>query len=439
MPAPSTVPATDLLSQLIDGMNTAAGSMTGALIPAGTSLMATLLAAVIAYQGLMMMLQYTSAMEVVASFIHKSIFFSIAVLLFDNYETLFGVHGALMQTFDSISGQLNNGLIFRNQLSNVGVKVIETIMALFNDPPEKTSAADSGFWDSLTQAFDTIKVLPLITGLVAFIFKLVAAFFMIIAGVVLLGQMILANIMITLGAALGPVLIPWIVWEPAAFLFSGWIRFMIIAGMWQVVGSAMFTIVQGVFTKSATMMSTAVASGELMTIYSVGSAIILMAMISAYLMMKIPDLAQAIIGGGGAEGLSMRSFHPASAAAGKGWGAAKATAGGSKAAAGSTYRSAFNGYAAGNRGFNAGMNMGKSAMAGVQKSVAAGQLIGAASGGGVRGKLIGAGASAAIAGEKAGRVVGSAAKSAAVSSGQKAVSKVRAFHNNMMNPGSGKS
>lgn len=154
----------------------------------------------------------------------------------------------------------------------------------------------------------------------AVIAKLIAAFLVVIATGLYVANIVLAHGSIMLAVALAPVMVPFMLAPALSFIFDGWLRFLLGAGMIKVVGSFMigFTdkLMDGLVNLSAKVavpkdadFATIMASS--MVVYC---GLVLMAGLSAYLMMQVPSLATGILSGSAGAGFKgMRAIIGGSA------------------------------------------------------------------------------------------------------------------------------
>ena len=142
----------------------------------------------------------------------------------------------------------------------------------------------------------------------AVIAKLIASFLVVIATGLYVANIVLAHGSIMLAVALAPVMVPFMLAPALSFIFDGWLRFLLGAGMIKVVGSFMigFTdkLMDGLVNLSAKVavpkdadFTTIMASS--MVVYC---GLVLMAGLCAYLMMQVPSLATGILSGSAGAG-----------------------------------------------------------------------------------------------------------------------------------------
>lgn len=204
-----------------------------------------------------------------------------------------------------------------------------------------------------------------ITFILGWIARLVGAFFLLVAGAVAAGVVLVAKVSIALGMALAPVMMPWGIWRPTEFLLSSWIKHVVTGSMQVVVAAAIGGMVMNAATKLVAVAAT-FNSNEA----SIALALIvaLFGALAIYLMLKVPDLAGGLVSGDGTIGIQGWSRGAAGAAGSALNLGGKAAAGGMAAgkAAGSLGRAAIGGTAAGAaaaRAFRGGSGLVDSAKA----------------------------------------------------------------------------
>ena len=144
--------------------------------------------------------------------------------------------------------------------------------------------------------------------LVSLIAKLIAAFVIVISIGIYVANIVLAHGSIILAVALAPIMIPFMLAPALSFIFDGWLRFTLGAGMIKVVGAFMigFTdkIMDGLVGLSAKVAVP--PNADYSTIYAsslvVYCGLVLMAGLCAYLMMQVPSLATGVLSGSAGAG-----------------------------------------------------------------------------------------------------------------------------------------
>ncbi|MDO8277130.1 MAG: type IV secretion system protein [Burkholderiaceae bacterium] len=146
------------------------------------------------------------------------------------------------------------------------------------------------------------KWVPLaVSGLGTVLGKLFAAFFIAVAATLYIAHIVLTLGAIKLAVALAPVMVPFFVAPALAWVFQGWLRFTLMAGMLKIVGTfvLMFTdaLMQGIVTLSREVRLPADGSWDnLMTASPlVYAGLMMLAGLSACLMMQVQALARGLL------------------------------------------------------------------------------------------------------------------------------------------------
>ena len=103
--------------------------------------------------------------------------------------------------------------------------------------------------------------------------------------------------LLSIAFALGPVFLPWLLLRPASFLFDGWLRFTLVAALYQVVGIIVVTLLSRMHEPVMEGMGSAIdgESGTFNFYYFV--AAFLLSGVSAMLMLQVPSIANALVNG----------------------------------------------------------------------------------------------------------------------------------------------
>ena len=136
-------------------------------------------------------------------------------------------------------------------------------------------------------------------------------------------QVIWAQVAVAIVILLGPVFIPWLLFEPLAFLFWGWFRTLLVYTLYGAVAGAILRVFLGVglgyiTTYNAAVMGTGPADSSELGLWLV----VLLPLIVAGLLagLKVGELAAMLVSGAGAAGSGLMTAM----AAGRGMGAAGA-------------------------------------------------------------------------------------------------------------------
>ncbi|WP_175684576.1 type IV secretion system protein [Burkholderia anthina] len=171
------------------------------------------------------------------------------------------------------------------------------------------AASDAGANSAgLSSVWTLIKNLPLI--LLAFLAKALAIIAITLMTSIFVVVVQFGSFLLDIAFCLGPVLIPWYVLPAGEFLFDGWLRFTISAGLFKVVAWLMMAIVysgvlpgiQGLVQQTATQ-SGANSDAYYATNYLAMLALALVCGVGAFMMWQVPEIARALVTGGGGGGI----------------------------------------------------------------------------------------------------------------------------------------
>ncbi|PTB17783.1 conjugal transfer protein TrbL [Trinickia symbiotica] len=161
---------------------------------------------------------------------------------------------------------------------------------------------------ALGSIWTLVKNLPLI--LLTFLAKGLALVAILLMTLVFVVVVQFGSFLLSIALCLGPVLIPWYVLPATDFLFDGWLKFTIAAGLYKVIAWIMMTIVAtGALPaiRSISEQAASQASSNPDAYYAANylamCAIALVAGIGAYMMWQVPDIARGIVTGSGGGGL----------------------------------------------------------------------------------------------------------------------------------------
>ena len=209
--------------------------------------------------------------------------------------------------------------------------VQEELTKLFNDlSAAQDAAVESGdLLDVLTSGFQAAM-----TEITAFIVVIFMALMMLILSAVTYAQVIWAQIALSILIIVGPVFIPFLVFDPLSFLFWGWFRAMITYSLYAVIAGAVLRVFSAVGIAFITSMGSANLNfSSLMDVGLWTLAVVPFFIAGMLASLKIGELASMLVTGGGAGGsglMGMVSTAGMAVASGGTAAAAKAGAGGVK-------------------------------------------------------------------------------------------------------------
>ena len=184
----------------------------------------------------------------------------------------------------------------------------------------------SGAWSSGNLlSVVTAGVTVLFSSLVSLVMGASLVFSLLVLFCVTYAQVIWAQVAIAIVALLGPVFIPFLVFEPLAFLFWGWFRTLLVYTLYGVVAGAVLRVFMGVglgyiTTYAEALLGTGAADPAELWLW----AIVLQPLVISGVMaaLKVGELASMLVSGSGSSGsgfmaLVMRGAGGAAAAPAK--------------------------------------------------------------------------------------------------------------------------
>jgi hypothetical protein len=93
------------------------------------------------------------------------------------------------------------------------------------------------------------------------------------------------------------VFIPWLLLRPASFLFDGWLRFTLVAALYQVVGMVIVTLVSRMHEPMLATVGPAIGGGSAAFNFYYFAAAFLLSGVSALMMLQVPAIASGLVNG----------------------------------------------------------------------------------------------------------------------------------------------
>ena len=185
----------------------------------------------------------------------------------------------------------------------------------------------------ITDAWDGYQIWDLITAGGAAIMTLFSATLMMLFAMIMLvllycityAQVLWAQMAIAILVLLGPIFIPWLLFEPLSFLFWGWFRSLIVFSLYGALAGAVMRVFMGVALGYVTTYSNQVISFDLTTMG--GWVLIILPLFVAGILasLKVGELASMLVTGNAvtSSGITGAATMAAGGGAGSAAGAAK--------------------------------------------------------------------------------------------------------------------
>ena len=192
-----------------------------------------------------------------------------------------------------------------------------------------TQPQDSDVWSLLTGSFQAAM-----TAIAGTVMSILMVLMLLILFAITYAQVIWAHIALAILTILGPIFIPFLVFEPMAFLFWGWFRAMITYSLYGVIAGAVLRVFSAVGISFITSMGN--ANLDTQNFIDVGLwvlAVVPMFIAGLLASLKCGELASMLVTSAGAAGsglMGMATTAGTVAATGGAAAAAKAGAGGIK-------------------------------------------------------------------------------------------------------------
>lgn len=300
----------NLFNSLID----AANAQGGALVSDGIDLVKYLLLFMIAWFLLQMLLN-EEASETIASILNTAFKAMFIVFLLNSWNG-----GVVSDFFGSTMDQIAQKVSGPDGNSSSGiqgiVKMIEAVN-LANKAQIVCKEEDAPETDAMgnpTPGGGKVVNCTDPNGGIASLFKVLGSpvMWLIAAGLKLLttgllallaaAYMLVVNmgaVLVGVGMTLGPILVPWFLLPTASFLFDGWLRFMITAGLMKVVGAVLMTIVNAAIVIAKGHVDTTIAHIEDVTTVDTFAMIVvcIITCIGLFLMWQAPTIAAGLVSG----------------------------------------------------------------------------------------------------------------------------------------------
>jgi type IV secretory pathway VirB6-like protein len=112
---------------------------------------------------------------------------------------------------------------------------------------------------------------------------------------------LLATVVVDIGLIMGPIMVPFLIWRPANFLFDGWLKFMITASLYNVVAALILLYVGATFEALNPVNTSPLAAADINSTSqtSIAVGMLLVAGAGLYLMMQVQSITAMLLGGGG--------------------------------------------------------------------------------------------------------------------------------------------
>lgn len=269
---------TTLVSTMLGSMERSISSIS--FTSEGQFLLGGLTLIALSWMGVRHMLAHETFADTVGAF------FSIA-LLWGFASWIIGVRHGGINFLDSLNGgfdQVAGHILGRQTFNEILGQMLHSALSLFEGD---TNILDASILDTIMN-----------TGLAAasFVMRIFSAILILVCTLLYAGQYLVTQFMIKIGTILAPILVPWVMLQPTRFLFEGWLKFMIIAGMQKVVGALMLMASANIISDANALAAS--AGSDASASFYVYSVVLIILGIMAFLMMQATGTAHSLVSGG---------------------------------------------------------------------------------------------------------------------------------------------
>lgn len=224
--------------------------------------------------------------------------FGVVTLFLDK-----SVGDLIVTTMDSIGSIITGGsLATLPQALDAGMQPIFKAITAVIDQPRVESGSGSG----------TPTLLGMLTSMSAslgsmiysIIAKLLTAFLLLAAGIVMAAHIIMGFISVQLALAFAPIMVPFLMFKPLAWLFEGWLRFLLGACMLKLVVAFLLQLTAGLLAPMSGLAQLHYTESFMLTPIEALHADVLLfgtmvtfALLATLLLAQAPSLATGILGG----------------------------------------------------------------------------------------------------------------------------------------------
>jgi len=261
----------------VDGLIEAAATIHRRLQPWGVELLALLTGISLAWLGLKTALERPPLGMLLGEFLTLSITAGILFALLDRWDS---VTGAIVAGAADVSRQVSGNV-------HGGADAVHGVQRML----------DAAFWLWEHAEARIGSILDPLALLGTLLFKLAIAIALLLCGCIYLGIYLMSMVLLSIAFALGPVFLPWLLVRPASFLFDGWVRFTLVAALYQVIGIVVVTLVSRMHEPMMAGTGAAIdPASDVFNFYYFAAAFLLSG-VSAMLMLQVPSIANALVSG----------------------------------------------------------------------------------------------------------------------------------------------
>lgn len=210
-----------------------------------------------------------------------------------------GTSGASWFTMPTATGAASDS----SMMAGIFTGIFEALRQLLEVPIFTES---NSVWEDLVGMVDGTAL----AGMVALLYWLGSILMFLLAAALLALELIGADLMIKFAIAFTPLMVPWILFKPMQFLFTGWLKTIVIGSVAFIIGMLLMsgfsafaaTVAQQIATAPTNTWASRVSIAMLFLPLFVGSFMFFM------IAQKAMNIANGLVSGSGIEGISLRAL-----------------------------------------------------------------------------------------------------------------------------------
>lgn len=208
--------------------------------------------------------------------------FGVGIVLYligPGFDMVFvqGINGSLQQVAGILLPGGMSGSVINTSISAMyqGLNAVSQMMTdLFKD---------TTVFDTLTVFFKNLPTI-LVMGFVQLLIILgIMAYFALVS---------LSFVLVKIALVLAPIFIPWLLLPATSFIFMGWLRFLIGAALYQVIGAAVIFFSQNLLTNTAKLIAEAGGTFPESLFAAIAMAALQVTILA--LIIKVPEIARQL-------------------------------------------------------------------------------------------------------------------------------------------------
>lgn len=266
----------------------------------GRTLAAILLVIVISWDGIISMVAGSGINELLSKLIKHAITAGMVMAILSGVLV-----DPINKSFDAMAEKIGGG---KTSIGGAVASIQKTVVTIWNGKQASEAGANERFGqqikDQVTGWWNTLTSGGLTQMALEFIMTALIVVVILICGAIFIAQFIITQILLKLALIIMPVMVPWVIFSRTEFLFDGWLRFFLSAGMQKVVGAFFFSITLNLLEGATQIAATAEGAAGALGAYTL---VLILSGVVAYLMLQIPQIAAGLISGHGGQGGGMFS------------------------------------------------------------------------------------------------------------------------------------